>query len=69
MKIYKINSTTGYFDGELEVPDETVGIPLFTTRTVVPEWQEGQYAVWAGSDWFITTDPPPTIINTTEPTE
>lgn len=69
MKIYKINSTTGYFDGIVEVPDDVQGIPLFTTRTEVPDLVEGQYAVWAGSDWVITNDPPPEIINTPDPIE
>lgn len=58
MIIYTILKN-GYFGGTQELPDGTAGIPLWTTRTAVPEIPEGMYARWMGTYWAITQDPPP----------
>jgi hypothetical protein len=57
MKVYKINENL-YYGGEVDLPDNTKGIPLGTTRTQVPEIPEGKYAKWIGNTWYITEVPP-----------
>lgn len=57
MLIYKI-ADNGYFDGTLEVPDDTAGIPLGTTRTPAPEIPDGMHAKWTGAGWELTAEPP-----------
>lgn len=62
--IYKINIGNGYFDGAMEFPDdpeEVLGIPYGTTRKAPPEIPENHYAVWSGSDWYLTSSPPPIV--------
>jgi hypothetical protein len=61
MIIYRILEN-GYYGGALEVDDNTQGIPLGTTRTPVPEIPENQYAIWRGTAWALTTQPPPMIL-------
>lgn len=56
MIVAKILSN-GYFGGLLDIPDSD-GIPYGTTRTLPPEIPEGQYAVWAGTSWNLTTATP-----------
>lgn len=60
MLIYKIDSN-GYFSGTEEVPDDTVGIQLGTTRTAIPEIPDGMYAKWVGTGWELTDQPPPPV--------
>jgi hypothetical protein len=60
MLIYKINQSTLYYDGTIEVPDDPkkmYGIPFGTTRTEPPEIPNDHYAVWSGSGWIITDIP------------
>jgi len=54
MIIYKIE-TTGCYGGTLEIPDGSIGIPLWTTRTAPPEIPEGFFAIWNGSGWNISS--------------
>ncbi len=46
---------TGYWSGRSIEVAETDPIPSGWTRTPVPELQTGEYAVWAGGDWAVTT--------------
>lgn len=69
MKIYQILEN-GYFGGELEVPDGTQGIPLYTTRTATPEIPEGKFAFWNGQGWDLVDAPPPVpVVESTTPVE
>lgn len=70
MKIYRILEN-GYFGGEEEVPDDTLGIPLYTTRTAPPDIPSGQFAFWQGTGWLIVSagpqiEEPPAEISPTE---
>lgn len=61
MILYIIGSN-GYFEGTMEWPDDPDdihGIPFGTSKKSPPELTEGQYAVWNGSGWDLTTTPPP----------
>lgn len=61
MILYIIGSN-GYFQGTMEWPDdpeEIRGIPYGTTKRATPEIQEGFYAIWNGSGWTLTSNPPP----------
>lgn len=58
MKTYVILES-GYFGGIEEVPDGTKGIRPGTTRTEVPYIPDGYYAVWLGTGWGLTDNPPP----------
>lgn len=58
MKIYRILEN-GYYGGEQEVSDDTIGIPLFTTRTEPPEIPEGKFGFWNGQGWNLIDHPPP----------
>lgn len=62
MIIYKIDQTNGYYAGTMEVPDDPdniFGIPIGTTKKTPPELKDGEYAVWEGSNWYISLNPPP----------
>lgn len=58
MYIYNIQSN-GYYGGATEVPDGTEGIPPGNTRTAPPPIPTGEYAIWQGTYWGLTTTPPP----------
>lgn len=62
MIIYKILEN-GYFGGSVTVPDSTKGIPLWHTRTIPPNPEEGKYILWSGNQWMITEVPPPVLID------
>ena len=57
MIIHKIE-TNRYYGGTLEIPNESIGIPLWTTRTAPPEIPNGFFAIWNGGGWDLTTTPP-----------
>ena len=61
MKIYQILPNL-YLGQVLEVPDNQPGIPLGYTRTIAPDIQDGQFAVWQGTQWSITTTPPVPVV-------
>lgn len=58
MIIHQIQEN-GYYGGTIEIPDDSVGIPLWTTRTGPQEIPPGMYAVWNGGGWNITNSAPP----------
>lgn len=61
MILYIIGSN-GYYQGTMEWPDDPndqFGIPYGSTKKAPPIILEGQYAVWNGSGWDLTTTPPP----------
>lgn len=61
MILYLIGNN-GYYQGTREYPDDPdniYGIPYGTTKKAPPELEVGQYAVWAGSDWYTTYNLPP----------
>lgn len=66
MKIYQILENL-YYGGEIEVPDGTQGIPLYTTRTAPPEIPNGMFGRWNGSGWDVTDQPPPMDLPIVDP--
>lgn len=56
MKIYQILPNQ-YLGEILEYPDSEPGIPIGYTRTSI-EVPEGLYAIWMGTFWQITENPP-----------
>jgi len=61
MILYIIGSN-GYYQGTMEWPDDPndmFGIPFGTTKKAPPALAEDEYAIWSGSDWIMTTTPPP----------
>jgi hypothetical protein len=69
MHLYRINTTNRYFDGVIETPPNTNGIPYGTTKVPPPELNENEYAIWSGSGWTKTTIAPRSIqIEETEET-
>lgn len=64
MIIYKINQQNRYLDGSYEAPDDPeriYGIPFGTTLKQPPSLSENEYAIWNGSNWSVTTIPPPPL--------
>lgn len=52
----------GYYGGPFPWPDDPTGmqgIPYGATVKEPPALTEGEYAVWDGADWYVTTSPPP----------
>jgi hypothetical protein len=68
MKVYKILPNL-YYGGTVELPDGTPGIPYGTTRTEIPELNNGEYAVWAGQSWRVTKIPPAEIVEPKPPVQ
>lgn len=61
MILYLIGNN-GYYQGTMEYPDDPnnqYGIPYGTTVKSPPTLELGQYAVWGGTDWYATYNPPP----------
>lgn len=57
MKIYEILQNL-YLGKILDHPDEDPGIPIGFTRTPV-DVPEGMWAIWTGTGWNLTDQPPP----------
>lgn len=57
MKVYHILPNR-YYGGETQLPDQTLGIPIQTTRTPPPPVSQGQYLIWNGNGWLLTKIPP-----------
>lgn len=65
MIIYKIQQN-GYYGGTLEIPDDSIGIPLWTTTVSPPEIPDGFFAIWNGGGWNIVGESPKPIETPTE---
>jgi hypothetical protein len=67
MIIYEIGSN-GYWTG-VSQDITSKAAPLGWTRSVVPYLEPGEYAYWIGEWSVVTTEPTPTYINDTPPSQ
>ena len=69
MNIYQIDSVSQYLCGVKDIPANG-GCPLGWTRTEPPVLRIGEYAVWQGTGWAVTTQlySAPTIVEKVEVT-
>jgi hypothetical protein len=58
----------GYYTGQCMVIEETGAIPPYWTDASFPQISDGQYAVFDGFSWRVTSDPQPEPLPSIEET-